>query len=68
MADVHHESVVALTIGAINATAQAVPGVANPLSDPVPRPECGLRRVRPLRSAAATSRLSVPRAWTYNAW
>jgi hypothetical protein len=31
--------VVALTIGAINATAQAVPSVANPLSDPVPRPE-----------------------------
>jgi len=30
---------VALTIGAIHATAQAVPSVANPLSDPVPRPE-----------------------------
>ncbi|GIF52105.1 hypothetical protein DFJ67_5678 [Asanoa ferruginea] len=31
--------VVALTIGALHATAQAVPNAANPLSDPVPRPE-----------------------------
>ncbi|GAA1852312.1 hypothetical protein [Asanoa iriomotensis] len=30
---------VALTIGALHTTAEAVPTVANPLSDPVPRPE-----------------------------